>query len=81
MHLAEISTWAVELNSNLKDFWYERGDIGLASFCFFSFKSYKSIKIKDKSVNLIFSKTGSRYPQPSKHESGLLRAAEIRQKP
>lgn len=62
MHLAEITTWAVELNFNLKDFWYERGDRGLASFCFSFFKSYKSIKIKDKSVNLISSKTGSRYP-------------------
>lgn len=33
-HLAKITTWAVELNFNLKDFWYEYGAIGLTSFCF-----------------------------------------------
>lgn len=73
MHLAKITTWAVELNFNLKDFWYEHGAIGLTSFCFF-FKSYKSIKKNDKSVYLMFSKIGIKYPSPSEYKSGLLRA-------
>lgn len=49
MCLANSLLGLVELNLQLQDFWDEHGDIGLATGCFSSFESYKSIR--DDQIN------------------------------